>query len=126
MTMMPSMAAAYQTLERAAVPRATSMINIIRTVGGSLGTAVLTVVLERRIVANVPGATGDLGALRRRGGVARSPSRWRRRSGRRSGGAVGLTALALIPACFLPRHPPVHLAPSIREPELAYSERYIT
>ena len=39
------------------------MINIIRTVGGSLGTAVLTVVLERRIVANVPGATGDLGAL---------------------------------------------------------------
>ena len=34
------------------------MINIIRTVGGSFGTAVLTVVLERQIVANVPGATG--------------------------------------------------------------------
>ena len=89
MTMMPAMAAAYQTLERAAVPRATSMINIIRTVGGSLGTAVLTVVLERQIVANVPGATGDLGALGGGRRVARSPSRWRTRSGRRSGGRSG-------------------------------------
>ena len=41
MTMMPAMAAAYQTLQREQVPRATSMINIIRTVGGSVGTAVL-------------------------------------------------------------------------------------
>ena len=98
MTMMPSMAAAYQTLERAAVPRATSTINIIRTIGGSFGTAVLTVVLQRRIVAKIPGATGDLGASARRCGAAR-PSRWRRRSGTTFWVAVGLTArLALIPA----------------------------
>ena len=76
MTMMPAMAAAYQTLERAAVPRATSTINIIRTIGGSFGTAVLTVVLQRQIVAEIPGATGELGALRGGGGGA-PPSRWR-------------------------------------------------
>src|SRR4051794_41023121 len=63
MTMMPSMAAAYQTLNRAAVPRATSTISIIRTIGGSLGTAVLTVVLQRQIVAAIPGSTGELGGL---------------------------------------------------------------
>ena len=63
MTMMPAMAAAYSTLERAQVPRATTVLNIIRTIGGSVGTAVLTVVLQRQIVANVPGATGELDAL---------------------------------------------------------------
>jgi len=102
--MMPSMAAAYQTLSRAAVPRATSMINIIRTVGGSLGTAVLTVVLERRIVANVPGATGELGGLR--GGAASAAEPLAAAFGTTFWVAVGLTALALIPAYFLPRHPP--------------------
>jgi EmrB/QacA subfamily drug resistance transporter len=104
-TMMPSMAAAYQTLSRAAVPRATSMINIIRTVGGSLGTAVLTVVLERRIVANVQGATGDLGSL---GGVAaaRAAEPLSTAFGQTFWWACALTAIALIPAFFLPRHPP--------------------
>ena len=104
MTMMPAMAAAYQTLERAAVPRATSAINIIRTIGGSFGTAVLTVVLQRRIVAEIPGATGDLGALR--GGAAQAAEPLADAFGATFWVAVGLTALALIPAWFLPRHPP--------------------
>src|SRR3954451_13065439 len=69
MTMMPSMAAAYQTLERAAVPRATTAINIIRTVGGSLGTAILSVVLERQIAAELGRAVGNLGAVRTSGGA---------------------------------------------------------
>src|SRR3954451_2217252 len=96
-TMMPSMAAAYQTLDRAAVPRATSMINIIRTVGGSLGTAVLTVVLERRIVANVQGASGDLGSL---GGVAaaRAAQPLSHAFAQTFWWACALTAVALIPA----------------------------
>src|SRR3954468_22494919 len=105
MTMMPSMAAAYQTLERAAVPRATSAINIIRTVGGSLGTAVLTVVLERRIVANVPAATGELGGLRG-GDVSQVADSLATAFGQTFWWAVGLTAIALIPAMFLPRRPP--------------------
>src|SRR3954451_4469530 len=104
MTMMPSMAAAYQTLERAAVPRATSAINIIRTVGGSFGTAVLTVVLQRRIVAEIPGATGDLESLR--GGAAQAAEPLAAAFGSTFWVAVGLTALALIPAWFLPRRAP--------------------
>ena len=104
MTMMPAMAAAYQTLERAAVPRASSTLNIIRTIGGSFGTAVLTVVLQRRIVAEIPGATGELGGLR--GGAASAAEPLAAAFGTTFWVAVGLTALALIPAMFLPRHPP--------------------
>ena len=104
MTMMPAMAAAYQTLERAAVPRATSTLNIIRTIGGSFGTAVLTVVLQRRIAVEIPGATGDLGSLR--GGAAAAAEPLAAAFGATFWVAVGLTALALIPAPFLPRHPP--------------------
>jgi EmrB/QacA subfamily drug resistance transporter len=48
-SMMPAMAGAYATLERHEVPRATPMLNVIQRVGGSLGVAVLTVVLENGI-----------------------------------------------------------------------------
>jgi EmrB/QacA subfamily drug resistance transporter len=104
MTMMPAMAAAYQTLERAAVPRATSAINIIRTVGGSLGTAILTVVLERRIAADIPGASGNLGEIHG-AGLARAASPLAHAFGHTFWWALGLTALAFIPAAFLPRRP---------------------
>jgi EmrB/QacA subfamily drug resistance transporter len=103
LTMMPAMAAAYSTLDRAAVPRATTSINIIRTVGGSLGTAILTVVLERRIVANVPGATGQLDELGDVSGVAEPLAH---AFGQTFWWAVVMTAVAFIPAWFLPRHPP--------------------
>jgi EmrB/QacA subfamily drug resistance transporter len=110
MTMMPAMAAAYQTLSRAAVPRATTALNILRTIGGSFGTAVLSVVLERRIEANLPGAGGTLGSLRQEAGGGAPPARigdpLAHAFGQTFWWAVGLTALALIPAYFLPRHPP--------------------
>lgn len=113
MTMMPSMAAAYQTLSREAVPRATSVINIIRTVGGSVGTAVLTVVLQRQIAAQtgagdsehslgkLTGAAGDVSAYADPLASAFGHTFW---------WAVSLTALAVIPALFLPRHPPPAVA----------------
>jgi EmrB/QacA subfamily drug resistance transporter len=50
-TMMPAMAAAYSTLQRAEVPRATPMLNVLQRVGGSLGTAVLAVVLQHQLIA---------------------------------------------------------------------------
>jgi EmrB/QacA subfamily drug resistance transporter len=112
MTMMPSMAAAYQTLDRPAVPRATTSINIIRTVGGSLGTAILTVVLERRIAANIPGATGSLGELRG-GQIARAAEPLAHAFGQTFWVALGLTALAFIPAAFLPRRPAFASAPAV-------------
>lgn len=106
MTMMPAMAAAYQTLSRAAVPRATSLINIVRTVGGSVGTAVLTVVLERQLTARIPGSDGSLQALAGTGDVSAIAGPLADAFAHTFWWAVGLTALALIPAWFLPRHPP--------------------
>src|SRR3954468_13034935 len=48
-SMMPAMAAAFATLERHEVPRATPMLNVLQRVGGSLGVAVFTVILENGI-----------------------------------------------------------------------------
>ena len=48
-TFMPAMAAAYATLEQSAVPRATSALNVIQRVGGSIGTAILAVVLSSQL-----------------------------------------------------------------------------
>ncbi len=48
-TMMPSMAAAYAVLGPADVPRATSALNVVQRIGGSLGTAVLAVILQGQI-----------------------------------------------------------------------------
>ena len=50
-TMMPSMAAAYATLDGPQVPRATSSLNVIQRVGGSLGTAILAVLLQHYLHA---------------------------------------------------------------------------
>jgi hypothetical protein len=94
------------------VARATTAINIIRTVGGSLGTAILTVVLERRIAANIPGATGSLGDLRG-GQVARAAEPLAHAFGQTFWVALGLTALAFIPAAFLPRRPAGAAAPAV-------------
>jgi hypothetical protein len=60
--MMPAMAAAYATLDSAGeVPRATPMLNVLQRVGGSLGVAVLTVLLQNRIASNLGGAAGGGG-----------------------------------------------------------------
>jgi EmrB/QacA subfamily drug resistance transporter len=124
MTMMPSMAAAYQTLSRAAVPRATTAINIIRTIGGSFGTAVLSVVLERRIAANLPGmGGGSLATLRATPGGGAPPPQvadpLAHAFGQTFWWALGLTALALIPAYFLPRHPPAPALAGAAQPSAA-------
>jgi len=105
LSMMPSMAAAYATLERAAVPRATSALNVIQRVGGSIGTAVLAVVLSHQIVNHVPGATQG-GGLEAAGSI---PPAARQRLAEplaaAFGGAfwwaVALMALAIIPAIAL-------------------------
>jgi EmrB/QacA subfamily drug resistance transporter len=63
--MMPSMAAAYAMLSPAAVPRATSALNVVRQVGGSIGTALLAVVLQSQIKSALPVSGGGGGALHR-------------------------------------------------------------
>jgi predicted MFS family arabinose efflux permease len=53
--LMPSMAAAHAPLTAAEVPRATSALNAVQRVGGSLGTALVAVVLTRQPADALPG-----------------------------------------------------------------------
>ena len=102
-TITPSMAVAYQTLEREAVPRATSAISTIQRIAGSLGTALLAVVLQRAMRSELPGFHGGLdqaAAL-----VAREPAQAAPPLASAFGTtfwvAFALTAAALVPALLL-------------------------
>ena len=92
-TMMPAMAAAYATLQRSQVPRATPMLNVIQRVGGSLGTAVLAVVLENQLGAGIAQARQSGKGGGQLAGAFAHTYWW----------AFGATAIALVPACFLAR-----------------------
>ncbi len=61
----PAMAAAYAALRREELSDATPQLNVLQRVGGSIGVAVLAVVLQRGIVA-AGGAHATLGEGRRR------------------------------------------------------------
>ncbi|GAC1526218.1 MAG: MFS transporter [Thermoleophilaceae bacterium] len=62
-TMMPAMSAAYQALDPRTIARATSALNVIQRVGGSIGTAVLAVVLQHQFTTRLPASGGGgLGA----------------------------------------------------------------
>jgi MFS family permease len=50
--MMPAMAAAYATLRPDQVPRATSALNAVQRVGGSIGTAVLAIMLQHQLASS--------------------------------------------------------------------------
>jgi EmrB/QacA subfamily drug resistance transporter len=117
-TMMPAMSAAYQTLSRAAVARATSALNIVQRVGGSIGTAVLAIVLQHAIAGRIPAAAGGGGL----GAAERLPAATRAHVAPKLAGAFGstfwwalvMTAVAVVPALLLPRSRPEEPAP---EPE---------
>jgi EmrB/QacA subfamily drug resistance transporter len=103
-TITPSMAAAFQDLEHAEIPRATSAINVIQRVAASLGTALLAVVLQRTTAANVSGFHGDIGqaaALARHDPQHTAPA-IAAAFGTTFWLAFALTALALVPAFLLP------------------------
>jgi EmrB/QacA subfamily drug resistance transporter len=102
--MMPAMAAAYVNLSRPAIPRATTMVNIVQRVGGSLGTALFAVVLERHIAAGVPGAGGG-GLDSTAGSAAGTPvaGAIAHAFGSTFWWVVASTLLALVPAVLLPR-----------------------
>jgi EmrB/QacA subfamily drug resistance transporter len=106
-TITPSMAAAFQDLEHAEIPGATSSINVVQRVAASLGTALLAVVLQRAIAANLSGFHGGIGqatALARR-----DPQHAARAIAAAFGTtfwvAFALTAIALVPALLLPTKP---------------------
>jgi EmrB/QacA subfamily drug resistance transporter len=62
---MPAFVAAFAALERHELPDASPQLNVLMRVGGSIGTAVLAVVLERAIIAagHTPTAAGMAGAF---------------------------------------------------------------
>ena len=82
---MPAMAAAFASLERSELAHATPQMNVLQRVGGSIGTAVLAVVLQRASIGvhTLSGAAAAFGT-----------SFWF---------AAGLTALAIVPCIILMR-----------------------
>jgi EmrB/QacA subfamily drug resistance transporter len=104
-TMMPTMAAAYACLERAQVPRATATLNALQRVGGSLGTALLAVVLQHEIRTQLGGAARASGGT----AIEQLPPAARARMADPLASAfahtfwwaVGLSLVALVPALLL-------------------------
>jgi len=60
---MPAMTAAFASLERSELSDATPQLNVLQRVGGSLGTAVLAVVLQRALAGahTLPAAASAYG-----------------------------------------------------------------
>lgn len=116
LTMMPTMAAAYQQLDRSEVPRATTAFNIIQRAGGAIGSALLSVVLASQLADRIPGAGGAGEGL---AAAQTVPPQARAELapliadafGHAYVFALGLIVLALIPALMLPRRKPETHAP---------------
>jgi EmrB/QacA subfamily drug resistance transporter len=106
-SMMPAMAAAYATLESSAVPRATSVLNVVQRIGGSMGTALLAVVLQGEIKDQL----GTFGGPAASGTLERLPDAVRARVADPLASAfaatfwwaVGMSVAAMVPAIVLAR-----------------------
>jgi len=106
-SMMPAMGAAYPSLSPSAVPRATTTLNILQRVGGSVATALVAVELQHGIANRLPGAGG--GKM-----LAASGTKLPGSVADKVAGAFGatfwwvfaLSAVGLVASLFLPRHPP--------------------
>jgi hypothetical protein len=107
---MPVTAAAYFDLSHAEIPKASTVMNIVRLIGGSVATALFAVVLERQIVSNLTaagvkapgGSAGIVGSVVKLPPAVADPVAaafahtfwW----------SVGAILLAFIPTLFLPNH----------------------
>jgi EmrB/QacA subfamily drug resistance transporter len=101
-TIMPSMAAAFQTLSREETPRATSALNAIQRIAGGIGTALLAIILQRAIAANVPDFRGGIQGLVGLSQQAQATPVLADAFGTTFWVAVALLAAALLPALLLP------------------------
>jgi EmrB/QacA subfamily drug resistance transporter len=104
-TMMPSlMAAAYQRLDRAAVPAATTASNIMVRVGSSFGVAALAVALQIYVRRGFPSTGGGITAA----AAVRSPdapARLAHAFGHSFWWALGIAAVAAVPIALIPHRP---------------------
>jgi EmrB/QacA subfamily drug resistance transporter len=110
-TMMPTMAAAYQTLGHAEISRATTAFNIIQRGCGALGVALMSVILANQLADHLPGAANASQGLQAAQSI---PPAARDRMAPLVADAFAhtyvwafaLIALAAVPALFLPRSKP--------------------
>lgn len=86
MAIMPLMAAAFATIGRAQIADATPQLNVLQRIGGSIGTAILTVVLSHQLDA------------------ARSPAEAAAAFGHGYWWAIGVTLFAAVPTLYLALH----------------------
>jgi EmrB/QacA subfamily drug resistance transporter len=96
MTMMPAMSAAYSALRPSDIAHATPQLNVIQRVGGSIGTAILTVVLQNGITHEVSTVGRGSTPAERVGAIATAFAQtywW----------VFAVTAVALLPAVMLAR-----------------------
>ena len=87
---MPAMAGAYASLDDGSIAQAAGVLNVLKRVGGSLGVAIVAVVLEHGQAGGAGEATPAAGAF--------ANTFWL---------VFAFCALAFIPAAFLPRRPAV-------------------
>jgi len=107
-TMMPAMSAALATLQRHEIARATSGLNVVQRVGGSIGTAVLAVVLSHQIAKIIPAAAAGGSGMQAMRNL--SPAMYAealpalgRAFGHTFMWSLAIIVLGLIAASFLPR-----------------------
>ena len=118
-TMMPAMASSYRNLETAQVPRATTSLNIIQRVGGSIGTALMAVTLQREMTSGLAAHGLRAGASSLNAVSSVPPAVLRQVSPVLAHAfaktfllALVLTAVGFLPAAFLPRRAAVPVAPA--------------
>ena len=109
LTMMPVTAAAYFDLNHAEIPKASTTMNIVRQIGGSVATALFAVVLERQIVSQLGPAAAKAGGST---GVISSTAALPPQVADPVAAAfahtfwwsVGAILIAFVPTLFLPNH----------------------
>jgi MFS family permease len=99
--MMPVMASAYGRLRSDQVPHATSALNAIQRVGGSIGTALIAVALQHQLSRLPGGQSVGLGQAIPSAERAQIEAPLTAAFAHTFAWAVGLTIIALVPACLL-------------------------
>jgi MFS family permease len=123
-TMMPAMSSALATLQRHEIARATSGLNVVQRVGGSIGTALLAVVLSHQIAKIMPvTAAGGTGMQAMRGMSPAMYTEMLPALGRAFGHtfiwSLAVILLGLVAASFLPRRKVTHATEAVPAPMAA-------
>ncbi|MBX6391761.1 MAG: DHA2 family efflux MFS transporter permease subunit, partial [Frankia sp.] len=111
-SMMPAMTAAYTSLAPASVPQATTTLNILQRVGGSLATALVAVELQHGITERIPAAAeagGGATALEAAAAQGGLPAPIANQIGEAFGETfwwvIGLCVIGFVASLFLPNTP---------------------